>query len=151
LVFPVLAACSRRCTTGWCGQGAPPAFAAFVVTLLGAVLLIIPGVLIAGCWQPGAGNHAERAAESDHRAVPRLQIRGIPLGPRLAEVGGRIVAAIGASAFGLVACHRLTLNLTISFFGLYYVSSSGRRVARCASLYPFSDANTEKLGSGSRM
>jgi len=50
-----------------------------------------------------------------------LQIRGIPLGP-VWPMRGAIVAAIGSSAFGLVGtATRLTLNLTISFFGLYYV------------------------------
>src|SRR2546428_9348574 len=77
-----------------------------------------------------------------------LQFRGIPIGPRLAEAGGRIVEAIGASAFGLVGtATRMTLNLTISFFGLYYVLKHPGDVWLGARPYiPFSDANTEKLG-----
>jgi len=131
-------------------QGAPPAFAAFVVTLLGAVLLIIPGVLIAGLLVNQAQEITQNVLQSPIIERFRgLQIRGIPLGPRLAEVGGRIVAAIGASAFGLVGtATRLTLNLTISFFGLYYVLKHPGDVWLDARPYiPFSDANTEKLGS----
>jgi predicted PurR-regulated permease PerM len=77
-----------------------------------------------------------------------LQIRGIPIGPRIAEAGGRIVAAIGSSAFGLVGtATRLTLNLTIAFFGLYYVLKHPGDVWLDARPYiPFSKENTEKLG-----
>src|SRR5439155_11395696 len=77
-----------------------------------------------------------------------LQIRGIPLGPRLAEAGVQIVAAIGASAFGLVGtATRMTLNLTIAFFGLYYTLKHPGDVWLDSRPYiPFSDTNTEKLG-----
>ena len=56
--------------------------------------------------------------------------------------------AIGASAFGLVGtATRMSLNLTISFFGLYYVLKHPGDVWLGARPYiPFSDANTENLG-----
>lgn len=135
---------------GWfVRHGAPSGFAAFVVTLLGAVLLIVPGILIAGLLI----NEAQQVTQSVLRSpilerFQSLQIRGIPVGPRLAEVGSQIVAAIGASAFGLVGtATRLTLNLTISFFGLYYVLKHPGDVWLDARPYiPFSPQNTEKLG-----
>src|SRR6266446_961878 len=110
--IPVLAVLFAPLHNWLVRQGAPPAFAAFVVTLLGAVLLIIQA-------QEITQNVLQSPIIERFRG---LQIRGIPLGPRLADAGGRIVAAIGASAFGLVGtATRLTLNLTITFFGLYYV------------------------------
>ena len=135
---------------GWLvRQGAPSGFAAFVVTLLGAVLLIVPGILVAGLLI----NEAQQVTQSVLRSpilerFQALQIRGIPIGPRLAEAGSQIVAAIGASAFGLVGtATRLTLNLTISFFGLYYVLKHPGDVWLDARPYiPFSRENTEKLG-----
>jgi predicted PurR-regulated permease PerM len=135
---------------GWLVRhGAPSGFAAFVVTLLGAVLLIVPGILVAGLLI----NEAQQVTQSVLRSpilerFQALQIRGIPIGPRLAEVGSQIVAAIGASAFGLVGtATRLTLNLTISFFGLYYVLKHPGDVWLDARPYiPFSRENTEKLG-----
>ena len=135
---------------GWLvRQGAPPGFASFVVTLLGAVLLIVPGVVVAGLLI----NQAQQVTQSVLGApileqLQALQIRGIPIGPKLAEVGSQIVAAIGASAFGLVGtATRLTLNLTISFFGLYYVLKHPGDVWLDAHPYiPFSRENTEKLG-----
>jgi predicted PurR-regulated permease PerM len=130
-------------------RGAPTGIASFVVTLLGAVLLIIPGVLIAGLLINQAQEITQSVLQSPIIERFRgLQIHGIPVGPRLAEAGGRIVAAIGASAFGLVGtATRLTLNLTIAFFGLYYVLKHPGDVWLDARPYiPFSDANTEKLG-----
>ena len=123
--------------------------AALVVTLLGAVLLIVPGIFIASLLINQAQEITQNVLQSPIIERFRgLQIRGIPLGPRIAEAGGRIVAAIGASAFGLVGtATRLTLNLTISFFGLYYVLKHPREVWLDARPYiPFSNANTEKLG-----
>src|SRR5262249_37730809 len=77
-----------------------------------------------------------------------LQIRGIPLGPRLAEAGGRIVAAIGASAFGLVgAATPLSLNLTIAFFGLYYtLKHPGHVWLDARPFIPFSSPDPDTLG-----
>jgi len=135
---------------GWLvRQGAPSGLASFVVTLLGAVLLIVPGILIAGLLVNEAQQVAENVLKSPIlEKFQSLQIRGIPVGPRLAEAGGRIVAAIGATAFGLVGtATRLTLNLTISFFGLYYVLKHPGDVWLDARPYiPFSPKNTEKLG-----
>ena len=135
---------------GWLVRhGVPSGVAALVVTLLGAVLLIVPGILIAGLLI----NEAQQIAENVLRSpilerFQSLQIRGIPIGPRLAEAGGRLVATIGTSVFGLVGtATRLTLNLTISFFGLYYVLKHPGDVWLDARPYiPFSRENTDKLG-----
>ena len=129
--IPVLAVLFAPLYTWLVRHRMPSGAAALVVTLLGLVLLVVPGMLIAGLLI----GHT-------------LQIRGIPIGPRIAEAGGRIVAAIGSSAFGLVGtATRLTLNLTISFFGLYYVLKHPGDMWLDARPYiPFSKENTEKLG-----
>src|SRR5256714_8002588 len=137
---------------GWVvRQGLDSGVAAFVVTVLGAILLIVPGILVAGLLISEAQQIAENVLQSPIlERFSTLQFRGIPVGPRIAEAGGRIVAAIGASAFGLVGtATRLTLNLTISFFGLYYVLKHPGDVWLDARPYlPFSNANIEKLGKG---
>src|SRR3989454_4704690 len=139
---------------GWLvRRGVPAGVPALVVTLLGAVLLIVPGLLIAGLLINQAQEITQSVLQSPIIERFRgLQIRGIPIGPRLAEAGGRIVEAIGASAFGLVGtATRMTLNLTISFFGLYYVLKHPGDVWLGARPFiPFSDANTEKLRSEER-
>src|SRR6266446_7538559 len=130
-------------------KGVPSSFAAFVVTLLGAVLIIVPGLLIAGLLINQAQGITQTVLQSPIiERFRSLQIRGIPVGPRLAEAGGRFVEAIGSSAFGLVGtATRLALNLTISFFGLYYVLKHPGDMWLDARPYiPFSKQNTEKLG-----
>jgi predicted PurR-regulated permease PerM len=136
---------------GWLLRHGVPhrSVAALVVTLLGAVLLIVPGIVIAGLLINQAQEITQTVLQSPIiERFSTLQIRGIPVGPRLAEVGGRIVAAIGSSAFGLVGtATRLSLNLTISFFGLYYILKHSGDVWLDARPYiPFSDANTKTLG-----
>jgi predicted PurR-regulated permease PerM len=130
-------------------HGVPRGVAALFVTLLGAVLLIVPGIVLAGLLINQAQEITQNVLQSPIIERFRgLQIRGIPLGPRLADAGGRVVAAIGASVFGLVGtATRLSLNLTISFFGLYYVLKHPGDVWLDARPFiPFSDANQEKLG-----
>ena len=147
--IPVLAVLFAPLHAWMVRRGAPATVASFVVTILGAVLLIVPGMLIAGLLINQAQEITQSVLQSP--IIDRfrgLQIHGIPVGPRLAEAGGRIVATIGSSAFGLVGtATRLTLNLTISFFGLYYVLKHPGDVWLDARPYiPFSDTNTEKLG-----
>src|SRR5256712_5778175 len=147
--IPVLAVLFAPVHNWLVRHGVPTALAAFVVTLLGAVLLIVPGLLIAGLLINQAQEITQTVLQSPIIERFRgLQIRGIPIGPRLAEAGGRIVEAIGASAFGLAGtATRMSLYLTSSFFGLFYVLKHPGDVWLGARPYiPFSDANTEKLG-----
>ena len=127
----------------------PSGPAALLVTLLGAVLVIVPGVLLAGLLINEAQQVAQNVLKSPIlERLQSIQIRGIPVGPRIAEVGGKIVGWVGTSAVGLVGtATRLTLNLTISFFGLYYVLKHPGDVWLDARPYiPFSKENTAKLG-----
>jgi len=147
--IPVLAVLFAPVHNWLVRRGAPSALSGIIVTLLGAVLLIVPGIVIAGLLINQAQQVTQNVLQSPIiERFSSLQIRGIPVGPRLAEAGGRIVAAIGSSAFGLVGtATRMTLNLTISFFGLYYTLKHPGDVWLDARPYiPFSDANTEKLG-----
>ncbi|HWC75029.1 MAG TPA: AI-2E family transporter [Gemmatimonadales bacterium] len=147
--IPVLAVLFAPLHAWMVRRGVHTAVAALAVTLLGAVLIIVPGVVVTGLLINEAQQVAQNVLESPIlERFSTLQVRGIPVGPRLAEAGGRIVAAIGASAFGLVGtATRISLNLTISFFGLYYVLKHPGDVWLDARPYiPFSNANTEKLG-----
>jgi len=103
--------------------------------------------------QPGAGNHADGGPEPDHRANPRSPDSRYPVGPPLAEAGGQIVATIGSSAFGLVGtATRLTLNLTIAFFGLYYVlKHPGDMLLDARPYIPSPMRTPRRLASDSRM
>src|SRR5258708_4778007 len=121
--IPVLAVLFAPVQNWLVRRGVPSSVAAIAVTLLGAVLIIVPGLLIAGLLINQAQGITQTVLQSPIiERFRSLQIRGIPVGPRLADAAGQIVAAIWSSAFGLVGtATRLTLNLTISFFGLYYM------------------------------
>jgi predicted PurR-regulated permease PerM len=123
---------------------------ALAVTLFGAVVVILPIVLFAGMLINEAQQVATNVLQSPILdRLSTIEIQGIPIGPRIAEVGGSIVSWIGSNAMGLVGtATRLTLNLTIAFFGLYYVLKvPGDDPWLDARPYvPFSPANTDKLG-----
>jgi predicted PurR-regulated permease PerM len=130
-------------------RGLPAAPAAMLVTLLSAILLIVPSLLVAGLLIGEAQGIAETVLQSPIiEKFSHLTFRGIQFGPRIAEAGGRVVAAIGASVFGLVGtATRLSLDLTISFFGLYYVLKHPGDVWLDARPYiPFAPESTDRLG-----
>lgn len=147
--IPVLAVLFAPLYNWLVRRGIPAGPAAFAVTMIGAIVVIVPGILLAGLLINEAQQVAQNVLKSPIlERLQSIQIRGIPVGPRIAEVGGKIVGWVGTSVFGLVGtATRLTLNLTISFFGLYYVLKHPGDVWLDARPWiPFSKKNTEKLG-----
>jgi predicted PurR-regulated permease PerM len=129
-------------------SGAPVGLSAIAVTLLGATLVIVPGVALAGLLVNEAQDIGKGVVNS--RALQRLQefrIAGFDVGPRVADAAGAVVGWLGSSAFGLLGtATRLGLNLTISFFGLYYVlKTPGDAWATARPYIPFSSTNAAKL------
>src|SRR5258705_1124294 len=116
--IPVLAVLFAPLQNWLVRKGVPSSFAAAGVTLFGAVLIIVPGLLIAGLLINQAQEITQTVVQSPIiERIRGLQIRGIPLGPRLAEAGGRGWARIGAGAFGFVgAAARLALERTRPLF-----------------------------------
>lgn len=148
--IPVLAVLFAPLHNWMVRRGLPEAPTALLVTLLGAVVVIVPGIALAGLLINEAQQVAANVLKSPIlERVSGFEISGIPVGPRIAEIGGSVVSWIGGSAVGLVGtATRLTLNLTIAFFGLYYVLKvPGDDPWLDARPYvPFSPENTEKLG-----
>lgn len=148
--IPVLAVLFAPLHNWLVRRGLPEGPTALAVTLLGAVLVVLPIILFAGLLINEAQQVASNVLKSPIlERLSQIEIQGIPVGPRLAEIGGRIVSWIGGSAVGLVGtATRLTLNLTIAFFGLYYVLKvPGEDPWMNARPYvPFSSENTDKLG-----
>ncbi|MGH7528863.1 MAG: AI-2E family transporter [Gemmatimonadales bacterium] len=148
--IPVLAVLFAPLHNWLARRGLPETPTAVFVTLVGAVVVIVPGIALAGLLI----NEAQQVASSVLKSpvlerVSAIEVQGIPIGSRIAEIGGSLVSWIGGSAVGLVGtATRLTLNLTIAFFGLYYVLKvPGEDPWLDARPYvPFSPENTEKLG-----
>lgn len=141
ILAPLNAALRRRLS--------PPATAS-LLTVLAIVLVLVPGLSFAGLIVSQAQEIATGVVESPllkRLADPHLRIGGFAIGPRLAALGENLVTWIGSSAFGLIGtATRLALNLTIAFFGLYFLLLRPKESWELVSRYiPFSHENTEQL------
>lgn len=122
--------------------------AALALTLLTLVLLLVPGLSFAGFVVNQAQQIASGVIQSPLlQRLSGLKMGEFEVGPLLVRLGENVVAWIGSSAFGLIgtAAH-LALNLTIAFFGLYFLLLHPDKTWDLARSYiPFSDANIESL------
>ncbi|HET9386325.1 MAG TPA: AI-2E family transporter [Gemmatimonadales bacterium] len=148
--IPVLAVLFAPVHNWMIRRGLPEAPTAMAVTLLGAVIVVLPIILFAGLLINEAQQVAANVLKSPIlERLSAFEVGGFRVGPRIAEIGGNVVSWMGASAVGLVGtATRLALNLTIAFFGLYYVLKyPGEDPWMNARPYvPFSPKNADKLG-----
>jgi predicted PurR-regulated permease PerM len=79
--------------------------------------------------------------------IRQLQVGPYRIGDQIVELGQQLVTWAGTSAFKLVGtATRLTINLLISFFGVYYLLLNGDQAWRAVRPYiPFSSDHTEVL------
>src|SRR6058998_3702800 len=132
----------------WLGMRMRPRLSAVLVVVLALFLIVVPGVSFAGLIVGQAQQIAGGVIQSPLLSrLKELKLGGIDLGPRLADLGARLVGWIGSSAFGLIGtATRLALNLVISLFGLFYLLLRPRATWDAVRPYiPFSARNTEKL------
>lgn len=125
-----------------------PTPSALLVTTLAIVLILIPGFSFAGLIVAEAQEIASGVVQSPLLArLADLRIGEFAVGPRLAGLGENVVAWVGSSAFGLIGtATRLALNLTVAFFGLYYLLMRPEEAWAMTQPYiPFSARNTERL------
>src|SRR5213594_599413 len=132
----------------WLTLRVRPKIAASLVVVLALFLIVVPGVSFAGLIV----NQAQQITGGVVRnpilgRIAQLELGGIDIGPRLADLGAKIVGWLGSSAFGLIGtATRLALNLTISLFGLFYLLLQPGETWEAVRPYiPFSARNTEKL------
>jgi len=132
----------------WLARRVKPALAGGLVVLLGLFLIVVPGASFAGVIVSEAQQIATGVIQSPILGrLAQLRIGGTDLGPELADLGRRIIGWLGSGAFSLVGtATRLALNLTIAFFGLYYLLLRPRETWAAVRPYiPFSAANADKL------
>ena len=132
----------------WLAARVQPALAATLVVLLGVFLVVVPGVSFAGLIVNEAQQIAGGVIQSPILGrLAQLRIGRTELGPELANLGRGIVGWLGTGAFSLVGtATRLSLNLLIAFFGLYYLLLRPRETWTAVRPYiPFSTANADKL------
>ncbi len=132
----------------WLARRMQPSLAATLVVLLGIFLIVVPGVSFAGLIVNEAQQIAAGVVKSPILGrLAGLRIGGTDLGPELANLGRSIVGWLGTGAFSLVGtATRLALNLTIAFFGLYYLLLRPADTWESVRPYiPFSALNADKL------
>lgn len=125
-----------------------PRPAAALVVLLGVFLVLVPGLSFAGVIVSEAQQMASGVMQSPLLGrLGTLTVAGVNVGNQVAALGQRVVEWIGSSVFGLVGtATRFVLNLTIAFFGLYYLLLAGGQAWDALRPYiPFSTANADKL------
>jgi predicted PurR-regulated permease PerM len=132
----------------WLALRARPKFAAGLVVALAAFLIVVPGVSFATLIVTQAQQMAAGVIQSPLLArLSGLRFWGTELGPRLAGLGSQLASWLGSSAFGLLGtATRLTLDLTIALFGLFYLLLQPHETWAAVEPYiPFSTKNITKL------
>lgn len=132
----------------WLSRRVKPAVSASLVVVLGVFLFLVPGVSLAGLIVSEAQSMAAGVIRSPILdKLSELRVGQFDIGAQVANVGQRLVSWIGSSAFSLVGtATRLALNLSIAFFGLYYLLLRGGVAwAGIRPYIPFSGDNAEKL------
>jgi predicted PurR-regulated permease PerM len=132
----------------WLARRTPPGIAAGLVVLLGIVLVLGPGVSFLGVVAAEAQDMATGVIRSPLLSRLReLRIGPYDVGAQIEALGSRLVSFIGASALGLIGtATRLGIQLTIAFFGLYYLLLAPESVWRQVQPFiPFSRHNAEIL------
>ena len=133
---------------GFVARGLKPGLAAGFVVLLGIVLILGPGLSFLGV----VANEAQQMAGGVIRSPLLTRLRELRIGPydvgaQIEALGSSLVNWIGTSAVGLIGtATRLGIQLTIAFFGLYYLLQSPDTAWRQVRPFiPFSARNAEIL------
>ena len=116
----------------WLTRRMPARLAAGLVVLLGILLVLGPGAAFVGVIAGEAQDMATGVIRSPLVARLReLRLGPYDVGAQIETVGSRLVSWIGASALGLIGtATRLGIQLTISFFGLFYLLLAPRAACR---------------------
>lgn len=122
--------------------------AALVILLLALVLIAVPIVAAGGMVANEATGWAQAVVDSEILAkLKELEIGSIKVGEQIQDFSKNFVSIAGNSAIGLVGTGaRLLIQLTISFFGFYYLlmdPAQGRRMLE--SFIPFAPENRARL------
>jgi predicted PurR-regulated permease PerM len=125
-----------------------PGIAAGLVVLLGIILVLGPGVSFVGIIAGEAQDMASGVIQSPLLSRLReLRVGPYDVGAQIETLGSRVVSFIGTSALSLLGtATRLGIQLTITFFGLYYLLLAPRAAWRLVQPFiPFSRPNAEIL------
>lgn len=126
----------------------PPRLAAGIVIITVFLIIVLPGIWLIGMLVGQAQGAAQSLINSPLLArIATLRVGQFEVGPQLANIGKEVISWLGGSALGFIGtATRFTLNLLISFFGLYYLLLRPQSVWRAVEPYiPFSRENVQIL------
>ena len=126
----------------------PSGAAAGIVILLALLLMLGPGVSFIGLLAAEAQGMASGVVNSPILdRVAEVDIGPYNVGEQLATLGQRVTNWVGNAVLGLVGtATRIVIQLTIAFFGLFYLLvEPGRSWEMLRPFIPFSAENTEAL------
>jgi predicted PurR-regulated permease PerM len=132
----------------WLTRWLSPRVAAAVVIVLGILLILGPGLSLVGLVATEAQDMATGVIRSPLLArISRIRVGPYQVGAQLEQIGSQVVSFIGASALGLIGtATRAGIQLTIAFFGLYYLLIAPEATWRAVRPFiPFSAASAEIL------
>jgi predicted PurR-regulated permease PerM len=132
----------------WLAHRMHPRLAAGLVVLLGIILVLGPGAAFVGVIAGEAQDMATGVIRSPLVARLReLRIGPYDVGAQIESAGTRLVSWLGTSALGLIGtATRLGIQLTICFFGLFYLLLAPRSSWKGVRPFiPFSAQNAERL------
>jgi predicted PurR-regulated permease PerM len=134
----------------WLSGHLKPGLAAGVVILLAILIVVVPLGSLAGLIAAEAADLAGGVLGGGNAAVERLHnltIGPFNVGAQIQEFAGRAVTWLGSSAVGLLGkLARVGIQLTIAFFGLFYLLVDGGGTwQRLSPFIPFSPGNREAL------
>jgi predicted PurR-regulated permease PerM len=129
-------------------QRMKPGLAAGLVVLIGILLILGPGLSFLGV----VANEAQDMAGGVIRSPLLSRLRELRVGPydvgaQIESFGSNLVSWVGSSAVGLIGtATRLGIQLTIAFFGLYYLLHAPEAAwTQVRPFIPFSRRNAEIL------
>jgi predicted PurR-regulated permease PerM len=132
----------------WLSRWMSPRWAAAIVIVLGILLILGPGLSLVGLIAAEAQDMATGVIKSPLLArISRIRVGPYQVGAQLEQIGSQVVSFIGASALGLIGtATRVAIQLTIAFFGLYYLLLAPEGIWRAVRPFiPFSAASAEIL------
>ena len=132
----------------WLLRWMSPGLAAGLVVLLSVVLVIGPGISFVGLVANEAQDMASGVIRSPLLARLRdLRLGSYDVGAQIESLGSQLISWLGSSAVGLIGtATRLGLQLTVTFFGLFYllVAPDGAWEV-CRPFIPFSAESADRL------
>jgi predicted PurR-regulated permease PerM len=129
-------------------RGARPGLAAGIVILVGLLLVVGPGISFIGLLANQAQDMAQGILASPLLARLReLRLGPYDIGAQIEQLGSQIVSWAGSSALSVVGtATRVGIQLTIAFFGLFYLLVAPAGVwSGIRPFIPFSAKNAELL------